>query len=125
MEQLGRALLHASRGLERPTDQSPLHILDDLLERDPVRGHVEVRQLERVGRPHGVRNHLGADLSAGREHDGALDDVLELPHVARVVVVLEQLERFGHQLEVRLVVLVTVLLEEMLHQERNIFPSLP
>ena len=60
----------------------------------------------------------------GREHDGALDRVLELPDVARPVVALEERERVGTQLEARLVVLAAVLVEEAVREQGHVLPSL-
>ena len=62
----------------------------------------------------------GADARPVREHDGALDDVLELAHVARPVVLHQQVERLGRELEVRLVVLLAVFLEEVLREQRDV-----
>ena len=59
-----------------------------------------------------------------RQHDRALDDVLELAHVARPVVVHQQIERFGRQLECGPRVLVAVLLEEVLDEQRDVVLAL-
>ena len=59
-------------------------------------GIVEVRRLADV-----IRNQLDADPRPGRQHDGALDDVLELADVARPVVLGQQIERVRRQLEIR------------------------
>ncbi len=67
-----------------------------------------------------VRDQLDADARAGAQHHGALDDVLELADVARPVVFREQIERVRRELETALLVLVAVLFQEMVDQQRDV-----
>ena len=60
----------------------------------------------------------------GAQHHRALDHVLELAHVARPVVVHQQVERFRRELEFGTRVLLAVLLEEVLHQQRDVVLAL-
>ena len=49
--------------------------------------------------PDVIGNQLDADARSRRQHDRALDHVLELAHVARPVVLGQQVERVRRQLE--------------------------
>ena len=55
---------------------------------------------------------------------GALDNVLQLPDVARPVILLEQPEGIRRDLQSALRVLLAVLLEEMLGEQRDVLPPL-
>ena len=61
---------------------------------------------------------------AGAQHDRALDHVLELADVARPVVVHQQVERVRRHLEHSAAVLLAVLLEEVLDEQRNVLAPL-
>ena len=120
MQQFGRALLHAASGLERRLDESLLEVRNDVLERDPFGRHLELRHVK-TGRPtHMIGNQFGANAAVRRENDCTLDDILELSHVPRPVVLREQIERVWRQLEARLLILVAVLVQEVLYEQRNV-----
>jgi hypothetical protein len=123
-EQLRRALLHPAGRLERGLDQALLEIGDHFLEGDALRRNGDLRHLEAPAAAHVVRHEIHVDPRPRTEHGGALDDVLELADVARPVVLEEQVERVGRQLEVRLLVLAAVLVEEVLHEERDVVLAL-
>ena len=59
----------------------------------PFGRHDELRDVERRRRAHVVGNQLGADARCRAQHHRALDHVLELAHVARPVVLHQQVER--------------------------------
>src|SRR5206468_6531324 len=69
--------------------------------------------------PDVIRNQLDADAWSGGEDHRALDDVLELAHVARPVVFGEQIQRIGGQLQIALAVLFAVLLQKMVDEDRK------
>ena len=72
-----------------------------------------------------LRDEVGTDPAAGGEHDGALDHILELAHVARPVVGHQHVERLGHELESGLAILLAVLLDEVLHEQRDVVFPVP
>ena len=74
--------------------------------------------------PHVIGNQLDADPRSRGQHHRPLDDVLELADVARPVVLGQQVERLGRQLEAGLAVLLAVLLQEMLHEQRDVVLAL-
>src|SRR5262245_25293346 len=111
------------RGL-RGTTQALLKIGDDIFERNALGRYHELRHLE-IRRPTDViGNQFDPDARPGREHDGPLDHVFQLANVPWPIVLSEQVERIGRELEIRFSVLVTVLVQEMLHQQRNVVLSI-
>src|SRR5262245_13688851 len=67
------------------------------------------------------RQVLGPDLIAGSKNHGALDDVLDLPHIAGPVIIPENLHSFGaHRDAIR----AAYRFQEMLSQRLDVFGSL-
>src|SRR3954447_1279196 len=120
VQELGGALLDATGGFERRFDQPLLEVGDDLLERNALRRHDELRHLKIWRLAHVIRYQFDTDAVAGTEHHGALDDVLELAHVAWPVVFRQQIQRLRRQLERRLAVLLAVFFQEVMDEQRDI-----
>ena len=92
----------------------PLDVLAQLQGRDGRScGH---RGVERDG--------LTRDRGAGGQHDGALDRVLQLPHVARPVIALERRDHPVFDRLDRLAAPGRMLVDEVLHQHRNVLGTL-
>ena len=70
------------------------------------------------------RQALARDLGAGRDDDGALDDVLQLAHVPRPRVLLEQRQHLGRELvgDVAAVLLVVLAYEVLCEREHVLAP---
>src|SRR5207302_543029 len=108
------------RRFYRLLDDALLEIGDDVLEGNALGRHDELRHVEVRSLLDVIRNELDADPRARRQHDGALDHVLELAHVAWPVVFGEQVERFGHHLQIAFAIFIAVLLEEMMDEQGDI-----
>src|SRR5690606_19762978 len=125
VEQLGGALANSTRVIERGEDQRALEIRERGVEVDAVgrkftRGGSDRNQrratLGEVGR---------AEHRRALERDGALDQVLELADVARVVVGEQPVERLGRDaVEVALHLAVEAI-EEALDQQRDVLGAVP
>src|SRR5205823_6929944 len=81
VQQLGGALLYASRRFERRFDQPLLEIGDDFLEGNALGWDDELRRLELRRLAHVVGDEANPDRGARGQDDRALDDVLELADV--------------------------------------------
>src|SRR6188768_1764748 len=124
-QQLCSALLNAARSLERGLDEPLLEVGNHILERNAFRRHDELRHAEVRRLANVLRNRLDADAGPRGQHGSALDHVLELAYVARPVVLGHQVQRVRRELEVRLEILLAVLHEEMLGQQRDVVLSVP
>src|SRR5262249_53764233 len=115
-EPLRGALLHAA-GLVERLEQEPAFVLrEHVLERDALRWKPFATGCRSRAHP-GRRQYGGVDLAAPRERHGALHDVLELAHVAGIVVGHELLERrVAHALHLA-PELALVLLHEVRHEQ--------
>ena len=74
-----------------------------------------------------IRQHIHRDVLFRGQNHSPLDGILQLPDVARPVVVDQKLHRLGHKAELRLpggilkpLILLAVLPEKMLHQQRDV-----
>jgi hypothetical protein len=124
VQQLGGALLDAAGGIERGFNQALLEIHDDVPERDALGRHDELRHLEFRRLADVIRDELDADRRARSQDDRALDDVLELAHIAGPVVRGEQVEGLRRQLQIRFAVLLPVLGQEVPHEQRDVVAAL-
>src|SRR5256712_9372060 len=104
-----------ARVLAEPTDALDELLLDDLLER---RVHGDRRR----GGDGADGQMLGQDHAAGRHDHRALDDVLDLAHVAGPVVADQAVERLGG--DATLAELARVLGQEVLDEERDVAPPI-
>ena len=125
VQQLRGALLHAAGGLERRLDQPLLEVGDHVLERDALGRHDELRHLEALAAADVVRDQVGVDLRVPVDSTTARSMTFSssrtLPGQSYSM---QQVQRLGRQLEVGLVVLLAVLLEEVLREQRNVVLAL-
>src|SRR5262249_20910320 len=87
------------------------------LERQPA-GRLDGRSFSRAGSKFGENVRIGQDQVT-------LDDVLELPDIARPIVMHEGFEQFSGQLLHRTLVALSILVEEMVAQQWNVFTAFP
>src|SRR5262245_31407105 len=85
-EEPGGPCLHLSGLVEGAEDHLALEAIHRLVEPDRARLGLRYAGLAEVEQP-------GADRSTAAQHDGALDDVLELAHVPRPGIALQETQR--------------------------------
>ena len=91
-EHVGSLALHTVAQLEGLVDHAPFNGIDGVHSRNELDSELLLQIGEAPRRRRGndaVGKQLGHDSVALGQDDGPLDDVLELPHVARVLVVEE------------------------------------
>src|ERR1019366_5268521 len=122
VEVLGRVRLVPVEFLKRPNDQ----VLLDRLQADTVGRKVQMKFFHgRPFPPQEIREVVQRDFVTAGQHDDSLDDVLELPHVARPGVYAEVRQHPCWQHQVRSPLLFLRLEKEVLDQFRNILGALP
>ena len=124
MQQFGRPLLHAARRLERRLDQALLEVGDHVLERDALGRHDELRHVEARRPPHVIGNQLDADARpdvSTTARSMTFSSSRTLPGQSYSV---SRSSASGVELELGLAVLVAVLVEEVLREQRDVVLAL-
>src|SRR5258705_1645049 len=106
--------------LERLHDQVLLELRNGLLEEGPLGRHIVVLVLVLASVVFAERQLAACDDLAAGQHDGALDDVLELAHIPRPVVLSEPLQRLLTDRRGLRCRAVAVLREEVLDQRGDV-----
>src|SRR5208282_5871092 len=139
LKTLGGFRLIPIRALEHVDDDAAFDFLENLEERGGGSGRTrtdfarkrrqEFRELQTdtlddFARANTLRKQIHVHRLVGGKHNGALDDVLELAHIARPIVVHQELHRGVRETSRRLVVFAAELVEKALDELRDIFLAL-
>src|SRR5712692_6974459 len=122
VELLGRIGLVPVAFLQHVNQDVPLAIFHDVEQRS-----IAAMLQQRKGRAAAgdrVGKQVGADLRSRGEHHRPLDHVFQLTHVSGPGVGQQRPQRFRSEMPPRAFIFFRVLLEEELHQHRNIFLAL-
>src|SRR5450631_2254839 len=109
--------------LQHIDDDPPFAVFHDAEQRG---SGIRIQSRNRAAPAHDVvREQIGANVAVGREHHGAFDRVLKFADVAGPGVAHQWSQCFGGNAAPRPFIFLGILLEEVLHQQWNVFAALP
>src|SRR2546422_7900626 len=124
-QELGGLGLHASGALESEPQVLLLDAIQGCVEVKTVLGKIRLDVAHDTGPPEALGQGLDAEALGAPEHDGALDDVLELADIPRPLMLLEHAHRFGRYRPHFLPELGRKLLDEVSDQQGDVLASFP